>query len=116
MLLPAAQYLTYAEAVDLYNQLRDADIATLVKTCGPPSLPFGDGLYYQLLIEEDEVPAAQEIVAAFELRRVGLAVQRCPRCGSLNNAPVLRPAWWKRLFYAGTTLYECQSCGAEFSG
>ncbi|QNP51572.1 hypothetical protein H9L05_16480 [Hymenobacter qilianensis] len=41
MLLPAAQYLTYAEAVDLYNQLREAEIAALVKTCGPPSLPFG---------------------------------------------------------------------------
>ena len=57
MLIPAAHYLTYAEAVSLYNELRDADIAALVKTCGPPSLPFGEGLYYQLLIEEDEAAA-----------------------------------------------------------
>ena len=116
MLIPAAQYLTYAEAVALYNELRDADIAALVKTCGPPSFPFGDGMYYQLLIEENEAPAAQEIVADFERRRTEPAPQKCPRCGSTEVMPVPRPAWWQRVFYAGTTLYQCQHCHSKFSG
>lgn len=116
MLIPAAQYLTYVEAVELYNQFREAEIAALVKSCGPPSLPFGEGLYYQLLIEEDEASAAHQIVIAFEQRRAAPALHRCSRCGSFDTTPVQRAAWWKRLFYAGTTLYSCQQCGKEFSG
>ncbi|QNP51571.1 hypothetical protein H9L05_16475 [Hymenobacter qilianensis] len=73
-------------------------------------------MYYQLLIEEDEAPAAHQIVVAFEQRRAAPALHRCPRCGSLDTTPALRQAWWKRLFYAGTTLYACQQCGKEFSG
>ncbi|WP_133272657.1 eL43 family ribosomal protein [Hymenobacter radiodurans] len=116
MLVLAAQYLTYAEAVDLYNQLREAEIAALVKTCGPPSLPFGEGLYYQLLMEEEDAPDAHQIVAAFELRRAAPALHRCSRCGSLHTTLVHQLAWWKRLYYAGTTLYSCQQCGKEFAG
>ncbi|MBC6989836.1 hypothetical protein [Hymenobacter sp. BT491] len=115
MLVPAANYLTYAEAVGLYNQLLDAEIVSLVKTCGPPSLPFGDGLYYQLLIEADETVAAQEILAEFERKRTEPLPQRCPRCGSPDAWPVPRTSWLKRLFYAGTTLYQCRNCGEEFS-
>jgi hypothetical protein len=116
MLIPAAQYLTYAEAVGLYNELRDAEIAALVKTCGPPSFPFGDGMYYQLLIEEDEAPAAQPIVAEFERRRTEPTTPKCPRCGSVEVLAVSRPAWWQRIFYAGTTLHRCQNCHSEFAG
>ncbi|MBC6605828.1 hypothetical protein H8B13_03265 [Hymenobacter sp. BT188] len=116
MLIPAAQYLTYAEAVELYNQFREADIGALVKSCGPPSLPFGEGLYYQLLIEEDDALAAHQIVVSFEQRRAMPTPLRCSRCGSISTMPVLRLAWWKRLFYAGTKLYSCEECGKEFSG
>lgn len=116
MLIPAAQYLTYAEAVELYNQFRKAEIAALVKTCGPPSLPFGEGMYYQLLIEEGAAAAAHPLVVAFDQQRAAPALPRCSRCGSFDASPVLRLAWWKRLFYAGTTLYACQECRKEFSG
>lgn len=116
MLIPAAYYLTYAEAVGLYNELREAEITALVKTCGPPSFPFGDGLYYQLLIEEDQAPAAQSILADFERRRAEFAPQKCPRCGSGDVLPVPRPAWWQRILYAGTTLYRCQQCRSKFAG
>ncbi|OUJ74914.1 hypothetical protein [Hymenobacter crusticola] len=115
MLIPAADYLTYAEAVTLYNDLREAEIIALVKTAGPPSFPFGDGLYYQLLIEEDEVEAAQAIVAEFERQRTAINPHRCPRCGSVDTLPAVRVRWWKRLFYAGTTLYQCQNCNATFA-
>ncbi|MCB2410551.1 hypothetical protein [Hymenobacter lucidus] len=115
MLIPAAHYLTYAEAVQLYNELLDADISALVKTCGPPSFPFGDGIWYQLLIEETEAEAAHDIVADFEARRATVAVIRCPRCGSPDTAPVPHPTWWQRLFYAGTTLYRCAGCGRKFA-
>lgn len=115
MLIPAAQYLTYAEAVELYGLLREADVAALVKTCGPPTFPFGDGMYFQLLIEEDEAPTTQAIVEEFERHRAARSLLRCPRCGSPDPAPVPRPAWWKRVYYAGTTLHRCPKCGAEFA-
>jgi DNA-directed RNA polymerase subunit RPC12/RpoP len=115
MLIPAADYLTYAEAVTLYNELREAEIIALVKTAGPPSFPFGDGLYYQLLIEEDEAEAARDIVAEFEQHRTAVVPNRCPRCGSTDTLPAPHVRWWKRLFYAGTTLYQCQNCAAEFA-
>lgn len=114
MLIPAAQYLTYAEAVVLYSRLHEAEIDALVKTCGPPTFPFGDGMYYQLLIEEANIPAAQPVLDAYAEQRATLAVPRCPRCATPNPTAVARPTWWKRLLYAGTTLHQCGTCGAEF--
>jgi hypothetical protein len=115
MLIPAADYLTYAEAVSLYNELLNIQITALVKTSGPPSFPFGDGMYYQLLIEDEQAEAAREVVAEFERMRTEAQPHRCPRCGSVETAPAPSAILWKRLFYAGTTLYHCQSCGAEFA-
>ncbi|WP_400190827.1 hypothetical protein [Hymenobacter sp. B81] len=119
MLVVAAEYLTYTEAVGLYRRLHDeAGVVSLVKNYGPATLPFGDGLYFRLLIEEEDVAAAREIVAAFELQRTERAAVRCPRCGSYEAWPepeACQP-WYKRLYYAGTTLYRCQRCGEEFSG
>jgi len=115
MLTPAADFLTYAEAVDLYQALQEIGITALVKTCGPPSFPFGDGMYYRLLIEEEQVAAARETVAAFEGRRTGSKLSRCPRCGAPEGRRLVGAAWWKRLYYAGTTLHECQNCRAEFA-
>ncbi|WP_155832957.1 hypothetical protein [Hymenobacter swuensis] len=114
MLTPAAQFLTYAEAVALYQQLKEAEVDALVKTCGPPSFPFGDGLFYQLLIEEADVPLARETVEAFELQRAAPKAVRCSRCRAEGAAPLLRPAWWQRLYYAGTVLHKCTQCGTEF--
>ncbi|ALD20842.1 hypothetical protein [Hymenobacter sp. DG25A] len=115
MLVPVAEYLTYAEAVSLYNQLlNEAEVVALVKNYGPATLPFGDGLYFQLLIEETDQAAAQVVVEEFARQRILPAVLRCPRCGSPDTLPVARPAWWQRVFYAGTTLYRCQNCGEEF--
>ncbi|MBG8556236.1 hypothetical protein [Hymenobacter guriensis] len=114
MLVPAAQFLSYAEAVALYNQLKAAEVDALVKTCGPPSFPFGDGLYYQLLIEEADVPLARETVKVFEQQRTTPKALRCPRCGAEGAAPLPRPKWWQRLYYAGTKLHKCPNCGAVF--
>jgi len=116
MLVVAATYLTYAEAVVLYHELLDVQVVTLVKSCGPPSLPYGDGLYYQLLLEETEADAAQATLADFAARRAAAPQVRCARCGAEEVGPAPRRAWWQRWFYAGTTLYKCQACGAEFSG
>ena len=115
MLIPAAYYLTYAEAVTLYNGLLDAGIESLVKTCGPPSFPFGDGIWYQILIEETDADAARTVVEPFEATRSAVAVVRCPRCQSPETEPVARPSWWQRLYYAGTTLYRCGHCGRRFA-
>ncbi|TGE24269.1 hypothetical protein E5K00_03380 [Hymenobacter aquaticus] len=115
MLIPAAQYLTYAEAVALYNDLLGLEISSLVKTCGPPSFPFGDGIWYQLLIEEADAGAARELLEQFEARRTTLAVLRCPRCGSPEVAPAPAVRFWQRLFYAGTTRYRCAGCGRHFA-
>ncbi|UOQ71055.1 hypothetical protein [Hymenobacter cellulosilyticus] len=115
MLVPAAQYLTYAEAVQLYNELLEAEISALVKTCGPPSFPFGDGIWYQLLIEETDAAAARELVARFEAQRAAVAVLRCPRCGSTDTQPLEQRSFWQRLYYAGTTLYRCAGCNRNFA-
>ena len=114
MLVPAADYLTYAEAVALYNDLREVDIIALVKSAGPPTFPYGEGMYYQLWIEETETEAARETVEAFEAERTSLRALRCPKCGAPDPPVSTHPAWWKRLFYAGTILHKCESCGAEF--
>ncbi|GAB2785304.1 hypothetical protein [Hymenobacter luteus] len=114
MLLLAAQYLTYAEAVTLYQQLQAVGVDALVKSCGPPTFPFGEGMYYQLLIEETDTTSAQAVLEAFEQQRTTPTILHCPRCGAPEPAPVSRPAWWKRLFYAGTTLHKCPGCGKEF--
>ncbi|QNH63920.1 hypothetical protein [Hymenobacter sediminicola] len=114
MLTPAAQFLTYTEAVALYQQLREAEVDALVKTCGPPSFPFGDGMFYQLLIEEADVPLALALVEAFEQQRAAPKAVRCPRCRAEGAAPLARPAWWRRLYYAGTVLHQCPQCSAEF--
>ncbi|UPL51007.1 hypothetical protein [Hymenobacter sublimis] len=114
MLISAAYYLSYVEAVELYHQLQAVEVQALVKTCGPPTFPFGDGMYYQLLIEEVDAERAQEAVEAFELQRTTTTGPRCPMCGTRNPLPVPGLPWWKRLFYAGTTLHKCPHCGAEF--
>ncbi|MBD2716629.1 hypothetical protein KBK19_16415 [Microvirga sp. STR05] len=114
MLTPAAQFLTYAEAVALYNLLKEAGVEALVKTCGPPSFPFGDGMYYQLLIEQTDVPLAQQTVEAFELQRTTPPPLRCPRCRAEGATPLTRPAWWQRLYYAGTVLHQCPQCHTTF--
>ena len=115
MLVPAADYLTYAEAVALYNNLREIDIIALVKSAGPPTFPYGEGMYYQLWIEEAEAEAARETVEAFEAERVSVRVLRCPKCTTPDPPISAHPAWWKRLFYAGTVLHKCLNCNAEFS-
>ncbi|WP_375435425.1 hypothetical protein [uncultured Hymenobacter sp.] len=114
MLVSAADYLTYAEAVALYHDLRDIDIIALVKSAGPPTFPYGEGMYYQLWIEETEAEAARETVEAFETERTRLRTVRCPKCGTPDPPLSAHPAWWKQLFYAGTTLHKCERCGAEF--
>ncbi|KUG08853.1 hypothetical protein [Solirubrum puertoriconensis] len=119
MLVAAAEYLTYTEAVGLYHRLQsEAGIVSLVKNYGPATLPFGDGLYFRLLIEEEDVEGARQIVQEFEQQRTERAAARCPRCGSYNAwpEPEARQPWYKRLFYAGTTMYRCHNCGEEFSG
>lgn len=115
MLIPAAHYLTYAEAVQLYTELLALEINSLVKTCGPPSFPFGDGIWYQLLIEETDAAAARETVEQFEAGRAPVAVVRCPRCGSPSTKPLEQRSLWQRLYYAGTTLYGCAGCGRNFA-
>lgn len=114
MLTPAAQYLTYAEAVTLYQLLQAAGVDALVKSSGPPTFPFGEGMYHQLLIEEADADTAQPVLEAFEQQRDTWVAVRCPRCAAPDPVPISRPAWWKRLFYAGTTLYKCASCSKEF--
>ncbi|GAA4386023.1 hypothetical protein [Hymenobacter koreensis] len=119
MLVVAAEYLTYTEAVGLYRRLHDeVGVVSLVKNYGPATLPFGDGLYFRLLIEEEDVESAREIVAAFEQQRTERAAVRCPHCGSYDvwPDPEAHRSWLKRLFYAGTTVYRCRNCGEELAG
>ncbi|MBC3541667.1 hypothetical protein ACFSC6_01940 [Rufibacter sediminis] len=115
-LVPAAKYLTYTEAIGLYNALTQVGVVALVKTCGPPSLPFGDGLYYQLQLQQKDLEAAHPVLEEFSQKQAQISVeaQTCPRCGSVYVWPDSHLPWWKKVIYAGTTVYKCQDCGHSF--
>ncbi|KAA3438294.1 hypothetical protein [Rufibacter hautae] len=115
-LVPAAKYLTYTEAIGLYNALTQVGVVAMVKTCGPPSLPFGDGLYYQLQLQKKDLAAAQPVLEEFSQKQAQISeeAQTCPHCGSVYVWPERDLAWWKKLVYAGTTVYKCQNCSHSF--
>ncbi|AKQ45436.1 hypothetical protein TH63_06950 [Rufibacter radiotolerans] len=115
-LVPAATYLSYAEAADLYQALQEVDVPVLVKSCGPPTLPYGEGKYFQLLVPEDALLAAQPLLEAFSVKQAQNAQLpfACPKCRSLDVGPRQNLAWWRKLLYAGTTLYRCLACRHSF--
>ncbi|MFB9861985.1 hypothetical protein [Rufibacter immobilis] len=115
-LVPAAKYLTYTEAIGLYNALEQVGVVALVKSCGPPSLPFGDGLYYQLQLQEKDLIPAQPVLNEFIQQQANISqeTQTCPNCGSLQVWPQRNLSWWKKVLYAGTTVYQCTGCSHSF--
>lgn len=115
-LVPAAKYLTYTEAIGLYNALEQEGVIALVKSCGPPSLPFGEGLYYQLQLKEEDLATARPVLAEFSEKqaKISLEPQTCSHCGSVHVWPERNLSWWKKVIYAGTTVFKCQHCGHEF--
>ena len=115
-LVCAAEYLSYQEGILLYNRLQEADISALVKSCGPPSIPFGDGQFYQLLVSESDLVAAKEISELFrnEVAQSQLLV-KCPKCRSEAVFQVKSLPFWLKLYYAGTSVFKCETCGKRFS-
>ncbi|WP_066831101.1 hypothetical protein [Rufibacter ruber] len=115
-LTAVAQYLSYSEAIGLYQALKEAGVVALVKSSGPPSLPFGEGLYFQLLIAAENLPAAQTVLDLFSEKQAGNShrAQTCPRCGSVQVLPSRNLSWWKKVLYAGTTVYGCAGCNHSF--
>ena len=114
-LICIADYLSYEEGILLYNALQEAEIPALVKSCGPPSIPFGEGLYYQLLIPEEDSEKAAEITENFKLQfRETKQLIRCPRCNSEIVLRIPQKAFFQKLFYFGTELYRCPDCKRTF--
>ncbi|GAB2536289.1 hypothetical protein [Rufibacter soli] len=115
-LVPVATYLSYAEAADLYQALQEIEILALVKSCGPPTLPYGEGKYFQLLLPEEALLPAKPVLEAFLENQAQNASQplTCPTCGSLELNHSLDLPWWRKLFYAGTTVYRCGACRHSF--
>ncbi|AMM52269.1 hypothetical protein TH61_15185 [Rufibacter sp. DG15C] len=111
-LVPLAQYLTYAQAVDLYNDLMGIEVVALVKSCGPPTLPYGAGTYYQLLVKQQDLLPSQIVLAEFSQKQAkneSLALA-CPRCSSTQVGLKANLSWWRKIIYAGTTVWKCQTC------
>jgi hypothetical protein len=115
-LVPLIQYLTYAEAVELYHDLLDLEVVALVKSCGPPRLPYGAGIYYQLLVQPEDVAKAQPVLALFSQKQAKNESKApfCPRCASTQVYPKTKLSWWRKIIYAGTTVWECQACHRTF--
>ena len=115
-LICVAEYLSYEEGTLLFHALEEAQISALVKSCGPPSIPFGEGQFYQLLVPEDDLLQAKEIAANFKLQVAEISkIIRCPQC---KSEAVFKPEnlpFWKRIYFAGTEVYKCESCGKTFS-
>jgi len=111
-LVPAAMYLTYAEAVTLFQALAAAEMPTLVKSCGPPTLPYGEGKFFQLLLREEDLEAAQPVLTSFSEKQAENRNRplSCPRCGSFAVQAAGKLPWWRRWLYAGTTVFRCSSC------
>ncbi|KAA9325217.1 putative signal transducing protein [Adhaeribacter soli] len=115
-LISAANYLSYEEGLLLYNAFQDAGISAIVKNSGPPAIPFGEGQYFELLVSEEDFAAAEQITAKFQAD-VAAAKQhvRCPRCKSEAVFKAEKLPFWQKLYYAGTEVYKCESCGNKFS-
>ncbi|WP_192820932.1 hypothetical protein [Rufibacter sp. LB8] len=116
LLQPVATYLTYHQAVERYQALEEIGIYALVKSCGPPTFPFGEGRYFQLLIPEDNLATAQPVLALISETEAknGQLPLACPACASPAVEPSRNLSWVKRVFYAGTFVYGCSNCGHSF--
>ena len=115
-LVCAAEYLSYEEGVLLFNDLEEAGIPALVKSCGPPSIPFGEGQFFQLLVPEESLEAALDISGKFRYEvAVSRLITKCPRCKSDAVFRVKALAFWQKIYYAGTRVFKCHNCGKTFS-
>ena len=111
-----ADFLSYQEGILLYNKLQEAEISALVKTCGPPSIPFGEGQFYQLLVPEEDFLNAQEITGIFKTElAVAKSVIKCPKCRSTAILEARSLPFWQRIYYIGTQVFKCETCGKKFS-
>ena len=64
-LVPVAEYCTNAEAAGTSQALANCRVAALVKSCGPARFPFGEGMDFQLLVQEKELAWAISVYALF---------------------------------------------------
>jgi DNA-directed RNA polymerase subunit RPC12/RpoP len=111
-----ADYLSYEEGMALGRKLQEAEIPFWVKTCGPPSVPFGQGIFYRIFIAQENTPSAAPITENFLQERArNLAIIKCPRC---KSEAVFKPEmlpFWQRIYYVGTKVHKCESCGKRFA-
>lgn len=111
-----ADYLSYEEGMLLGQKLQEAEIPFWVKTCGPPAIPFGQGLFYRIFIAAENSVFAAAIAENFQLERTqNLAVTRCPRCKSDAVFKLAKLPFWQKIYYAGTSVFKCGNCGKRFA-
>lgn len=111
-LVTAAHYLSYSEAVALYQALQQQDITALVKTYGPPRFSYMQGAYFSLHINAEDQTAAQPTLDQFSEKQALMANKTlaCRACGSEEVVPDTQLPWYKKLYYKGTSVYKCQAC------
>jgi hypothetical protein len=115
-LICAASYLSYEEGVLLFNDLEEAGIPALVKSCGPPSVPFGEGQFFQLLVPEKNKETAAVITENFRHEvAVARLILKCPRCRSEAVLKAKTLPFWQKIYYAGTQVYKCLDCRKRFA-
>lgn len=111
-----ADYLSYDEGVSLFKELEEAGISALVKSCGPPSIPYGEGLYFQLLINDENLEKASEIVRNFKNELLASRqFLKCPRCRSEAVFKPNKLPFWQKIYYAGTEVFKCENCRKKFA-
>jgi hypothetical protein len=111
-----ADYLSYEEGMLLGEKLQEADIPFWVKTCGPPAFPFGQGLFYRLLVSEQNATEGEEIAEIFAQECAAKkAILKCPRCRSEEISKAEKLQFWQKIYYAGTQVFNCRNCGKRFS-
>lgn len=115
-LLCVADFLSYEEGIILYNALEEAEIPALVKSCGSPSIPFGEGQFFQLLVAAEDLEKATEIADGFKAELIRIkGIIKCPNCKSEAVFKAQSLPFWQKIYYSGTEVLQCESCGKLFS-
>jgi ssDNA-binding Zn-finger/Zn-ribbon topoisomerase 1 len=70
-------------------------------------------LYYQIKVEYRYFKAAKQVIAKHKAK-VFIDSKNCPNCKSLGYKEIEKRGLWKKLYYAGTTLVQCNKCKHEF--
>jgi ssDNA-binding Zn-finger/Zn-ribbon topoisomerase 1 len=110
-LVTVISHLTTAETEELKRSLNSLKIESLVSGHDAKSR-FGN-LYYEIKVNRKDYQTAKQLIDKHKAK-VLMASKMCPKCQYLGNKKIEKKGLWEKLFYAGTTLVQCNKCKNKF--